>query len=618
MGRDSVTVDSKILIRKTRFPAVLGALEHDRDEDLDIEGNVYQCLGDYSISLANKDDSGNFEFFVDDGDTDEDYDIEVLLRLASYLEDGSYYEQSSDEGLSVFEVQSGTVTETVYDYGDGEQRGERLRQIVHTLEQREAADEAARELMEGLVELFGGRTPKSSDDQPDPWEEVRTWWKLDDPAWMKQRKSDWKVLAANLRRMEWPARQIKAMRHYFLTAEDPEDRGYFSRADRLLCAPYESPEQAKLLFDIFEKYPDEQAKLIKHHQRTVASLYDGLPYVRTKVRAFQQGVIGDVYQPLTGLKRKEEILINRSAEDTVDYWCNGAERWLRGSTSTYPAAYGYFTDVMPYVFSALEYIDRSGESVPDSLAQLNSHIALIDGVLGLTDYQQEFCDLLLAELARPDLPGSVSESLKGCTGSPFAAAEPVRVEEQLENLVASGITVNDGVQLEDLFQHLPREAMESKPYAGLLIALGLNRSDDAAPHSDSLWWCKFEENYEPGSRAAMLMRFDGMTGGALDITDAEDFRDLRREEAWVRCKAAGKPVEISISPHRDEIEFEDIAFEYDGMLKETGSGYRIYADDMRFGDRILVGAFTEEQIGELRNLSGIRMFNFDEFAAKHK
>jgi hypothetical protein len=622
MGRDSVTVDSKIVIRADSLEAVIQALPGDQDEDIGLEDRVAHCVADYSMLPTGRNDNGSLEFFVKDGDIDEDYDIGVLLKLARFVEDGSFYEQSDDGGITVYEVQSGKLNECLYELAeeaaDGSCRGRFISERELSLQEREEADRAAREFADAAAQLFAGASPTASGELADPWDLVKCWWKLDDPEWVKRRAIEWKGVKANLRRRGWPARSLKAMQQYFLTGEDIENSEYFRWSDRFLCAPYDSPERARQFFETMHAKRDQQEMVLSNHLPFIVYLYEGLPELEQKVRDYQLGVLGPVYRPLTQVTDGEEVTLTQEPEWIVEAWCSDARRWLNCEDHEYTCAYGYFIEQVDYMFSVLEQLDHNGDPIPDELLELVNYLQLVGGVLPLTENKQAYLDRMLAEFGRKDLPASVAELLASQLESPFAAQAAISVQQQLAALIPTGIALNEAVGPEDLFQVVPRDAMESKPFAGLLVAMGHTGGKQDLPMSDALWACYPNAVYEPGVYVRMLERLQAMTGKLFDISEAEDLLDRGKSESWLRFKYAGKQVKVKLNGCVDEIHADDILFKYDQLLKKSRSGYRVYVDDMRFGMILLVGVFKKEQIEKLRKLTSIRMFNFDEFAAKYR
>jgi hypothetical protein len=616
MGRNSLTINSKITIRIENIPLILRKLEYENTNDFTDGDALADCLGDFYLHPTGHDQSGFHEFIVADGDTDEDYDTGVFVEIAVYLHEGSFYEQADDSYLSVLEIKGGRLLESQYDLEwDGQAQEVGRGELVFQREFATAPADVVEELLNSSANVASvDKSISSNSEDVDSWDAVSNWWQLDDPDWVKQRNQDWRVISKNLKRMTWSAKQIKMMKHYFMTGEDLEDARYFGLTDRFLCAPYESAEQAKQLYHLYTNVHFDQEKLIRRHQRLIGELYDGLPTVREKVRNFQTGVIGDKYQPVTAIKREKEVTLTYPPAQIVKKWSDNAKYWLESRNS---GAYGIYTDQMQYLFSVLEHLDRSGETIPESFGELKEFVDFINGVVGLSPYQQEFCDTFLAEFDRDDLPNSVVSVLANCAPPLFLSDLEVAVEEQLAELEKIDLGLNQATELDELFQQVSRQSMERMPYAGLLISMGGQRSIDETPLSNTIYQYFHREAYTPGAHARTILRLDGLAGWALGIENTEELHDTREIESWLRFNSMGKPSTLTLNGYRKEVQFRAIALWYDERLRELDTGLRIYMDDMGFGDVKLVAAFTENQITKFRNLSRIHMVTFNELSEKY-
>ena len=197
-----------------------------------------------------------------------------------------------------------------------------------------------------------------------------------------------------MRKAGWPGRQIKCLRTCYLHGEPGEDPSYFSRSNWMLCAPYETPEQAQQLFALFD--PSTCESLVRGHFYDLDKAYNGLPIVRAKVAAFRDGVLGSTYAPLVVEVKGKQVPLDLNPARLFDYWCGSATRFLLG-----PAVYGHFAATARYYFSMLPHL----ESVP---ARLETLKAVVDeGVqlkIRLGESQQELQDVLVELFASDQLP----------------------------------------------------------------------------------------------------------------------------------------------------------------------------------------------------------------------
>lgn len=202
------------------------------------------------------------------------------------------------------------------------------------------------------------------------------------------------MINANLRKDQWPGGEIKALRTCFLGGEPPEDFGYFSGSYWMLCAPYETPEQAQQLFALFD--PATCKRLVEGHFSSLDQVYNGLPIARTKVVAFRDGVLGSTYAPPFVEVKGEQVALDLDPARLFDDWCGRATSFLLG-----PPVFGHFGATARYYFSMLPHL----EAVPARLDKLK---AVVDeGVqlgLHLGESQQALQDVLVELFASDQRP----------------------------------------------------------------------------------------------------------------------------------------------------------------------------------------------------------------------
>jgi hypothetical protein len=406
MGRNSVTVDSKILIHPDKLAPLAKALSCDPDEEL--EASVTDALLYLYMEPVGRDDADRLQFVVQDGDYDTDYDVTPFLSMAAHLQDGSFYAQHDDGGLTVYEVQDGVLSESVYepawnDDSDKPARGELLskRELESIPEVPKAVPS-----MQSLADLLFGNP---AEDTADPWDTIRHWWKLDDPDWVAQRKSEWKGVEENMKQSGCVGPFLKASKHFFLTGEDIDRSGEFPLFCRFDMAPYESAEQARELFELYDENSRDRMMLLSGHLRTICINYAGSEKVRKKVADFQLGVLGETFRPIPVIFPGQKQAEPRPVEKTVHTWCNDALRWVNKKDQEFRVDYGYFLDQIPYLISMLHYLDADGPA-PKKLIELKEYLDATSDEK-MSKFRKEFRSQMLDALNSNDVPAFIQREM---------------------------------------------------------------------------------------------------------------------------------------------------------------------------------------------------------------
>ena len=118
---------------------------------------------------------------------------------------------------------------------------------------------------------------------------------LDDPQWQKERKQQWMELAKSEVFADATAKYKKMLRDYFMFGiKEPE--GYLSGSLMFLYAPFQSAEQAKLVFYSGVFFHNEFDSIFKYHIFNYRSFWPMCPQYRERVEWFIEGVMGREYE----------------------------------------------------------------------------------------------------------------------------------------------------------------------------------------------------------------------------------------------------------------------------------------------------------------------------------
>jgi|AntRauTorcE11898_2_1112593.scaffolds.fasta_scaffold32034_2 hypothetical protein len=126
----------------------------------------------------------------------------------------------------------------------------------------------------------------------DPNDPVLTLWKTDDKEWMKQRRHEWKIMEDSAF-SEASKREIADNKRFFLKGEK---KGYLGDWSLYLFTPFINADEAKLAFfsSIFGK--DGRERILSDFTNAGTMWGIDMPWIRQSMKAFSEGVLGDVYQ----------------------------------------------------------------------------------------------------------------------------------------------------------------------------------------------------------------------------------------------------------------------------------------------------------------------------------
>ncbi|RUS93145.1 hypothetical protein DSM106972_097390 [Dulcicalothrix desertica PCC 7102] len=154
----------------------------------------------------------------------------------------------------------------------------------------------------------------------------------------------------------------------------------------------------------------------------------------------------------------------------------------------------------------------------------------------------------------------------------------MKLEQQLEKLAELGLTLNEGVTVDDLLYSLPREAYEEKPFGYLLSIFGasVEREPWGRAVCARVWNFDTECIYQTGDYVNIVKRLCLVANKPDLITDIEDYVNIESEEAWLKYKINGKQRNFTIEVDNDWADTLTISYIMDDIESD---GFHFYYID---------------------------------------
>ncbi|WP_416398396.1 hypothetical protein [Allohahella sp. A8] len=200
----------------------------------------------------------------------------------------------------------------------------------------------------------------------DKLEKIRYLWKLDDPEWMRQRKADWKYIAAN-NLAGVSAKEKADWKRYFVLGEKEHYIGYLSA---YFLTPFSSPESAHEVFwsDILDS--TGRAMVETGYLDWAAEKGQGLPWLRSHLQSFVEGVLGQGYP-----------LIRKDTPSSQSHHATLISRWFISRTKDLMSGeleYCAVAEAVDYHVSAFTFADPAELT---ATCDLEHYICLAKSVL---------------------------------------------------------------------------------------------------------------------------------------------------------------------------------------------------------------------------------------------
>ena len=172
--------------------------------------------------------------------------------------------------------------------------------------------------------------------------------------------------------------------------------------------------------------------------------------------------------------------------------------------------------------------------------------------------------------------------LAGCQQQPTVDSQPSRthatLEEQLETLAQLGLSLNDGVTVDDLLYSWDRQEYENRPYDTLLFMLGseVEREPWGRNVCDRAWNFDVECIEDTGSYVTIVENLCRVAGMPDLIFDVEDFVDIEDETAWLKYTIDGQQRHFNIPVDNDWADPETVSAVMRDIERD---GKRFYGKD---------------------------------------
>jgi hypothetical protein len=128
----------------------------------------------------------------------------------------------------------------------------------------------------------------------------------------------------------------------------------------------------------------------------------------------------------------------------------------------------------------------------------------------------------------------------------------MKLETQLEKLAELGLSLNEGITIDDLLYSLDRSTYEANPFDDILHTLGIEveREPWGRRMCDRVWNFDTECIYSTGDYVSIVKRLCLLTGNT-EIVDINDFFDLEANSAWLEYTIDGRKQRHAIEINSD-------------------------------------------------------------------
>jgi hypothetical protein len=127
------------------------------------------------------------------------------------------------------------------------------------------------------------------------------------------------------------------------------------------------------------------------------------------------------------------------------------------------------------------------------------------------------------------------------------------LEQQLDKLAEFGLTLDEGITIDDLLYSAPRDAYERRPFDHILFVLGIEveRPPWGRSVCSRVWNFDTECITSTGSYARIVKRLCRVAGQPDCLTEISDFVDLESGTAWLAYHVDGTQRHWPIEVHDD-------------------------------------------------------------------
>ena len=155
---------------------------------------------------------------------------------------------------------------------------------------------------------------------------------------------------------------------------------------------------------------------------------------------------------------------------------------------------------------------------------------------------------------------------------------PVTLEQQLETLAQLGLTLNDGVTVDDLLYSWERGEYENQPFDTILFMLGseIEREPWGRNVCDRAWNFDVECIEDTGSYVTIVRNLCRVAGTPDLISALEDFVDIEHGTAWLKYTIDGEDRHYTIAVDNDWADPETVSAVMEDIERD---GKRFYGKD---------------------------------------
>ncbi len=196
--------------------------------------------------------------------------------------------------------------------------------------------------------------------------------------------------------------------------------------------------------------------------------------------------------------------------------------------------------------------------------------------------------------------------LFGCNKSPdnpegCSQSQPETLEEKLEALASSGISLRSEFSVDDLLSSFDRADYEEPGFKMTLVGLGMTQEEPPwKPRSDNLWHFDTECIEDHGSYVDIAKRMVEMASGSLPLAEIEDYVDIEEGKAWLSFNLDGEAIKIECEVDDDCVDSE-VFSHFVRLLGEKDSS-KIYLYYDLGGQDCIIGCLDRENYQRLREL----------------
>ena len=187
-------------------------------------------------------------------------------------------------------------------------------------------------------------------------------------------------------------------------------------------------------------------------------------------------------------------------------------------------------------------------------------------------------------------------------------SESMKLEDQISALAEIGISLNEGVSVDDLLLSYSREEYESSPFNLILFVYGMEIEEEpwGRHFSDQVWNFDVEAIEDHGSYVEIVNNFHRLTGKAKRLEDLKDYVDIEEEKAELSYVLEGHVRVFEPKIDNDWADPEVVGAVMEDLKQ---SGYDYYPIDN--GQASVWYYLKEEQVRTLNELAN-NAFNLDQ------